>query len=334
MGLLDVVKMMNTSPQRYQMDLAQQQASDVSDAWAKVRESASKDTGRAQDQHVRSLLSQMPTPVEQMTNDQYEAARSKAMESYQAPDQLTRWKAQIDAMMQSGNPTLQKEAITQMSEFRTRESAIDDARIAAANVVADGPSVTDANTYRDDYRADVKPDLARIDAFKTMQEAAKPDSEGKFNPAGDQSIVYLYAKMLDPTGIVTDSDFQNAKSNGNLDERVQGFLNQMVNGVLTPTARDNILRAAGNYYNGAIDSIQGKRDFYAQAAAEYKIPSTQIYNLKKTWEKYTVPKKIKQKPVSVNDATGAVIDAAQRATGSNEGDGLPELPPGFTWVED
>lgn len=53
----------------------------------------------------------------------FEADPANAGQQYKMPDPLTRWQEQVDAMIKSGNPVLQKEGLNQLSMYQQRATA-------------------------------------------------------------------------------------------------------------------------------------------------------------------------------------------------------------------
>lgn len=53
----------------------------------------------------------------------FEADPANAGQSYKMPDPLTRWQDQVDAMIKSGDPTLMKEGLGQLSQYQQRATA-------------------------------------------------------------------------------------------------------------------------------------------------------------------------------------------------------------------
>ena len=120
-------------------------------------------------------------------------------------DPLQEMKEQMESMITSADPTLVKKGLNMMDGYYAKHQAS-----------FSGPSVADAKVYRSDYRSDTADSRSRIKAFKTMIDSTRPRDAslgftGEDSPSGDKALVYLFAKMLDPTGIVTDKDFKNAQ---------------------------------------------------------------------------------------------------------------------------
>lgn len=53
----------------------------------------------------------------------FEADPANAGQQYKMPDPLTRWQEQVNAMIKSGNPVLQKEGLNQLSMYQQRATA-------------------------------------------------------------------------------------------------------------------------------------------------------------------------------------------------------------------
>lgn len=246
---------------------------------------------------------------------------------YQAPSSLEQWVARNDAMMASGNPRLQEEALSNRKTIQTE--------LIKPPEAPETWAVTDANTYRDDYTKDTSDERSRISSFQTMLGAAtprgkNPDGTPKFSPAGDKALVYQFAKLLDPSGIVTDKDFKNAQASGNLDDAVQGFMSQMVKGVLPDKIRQDLLNVSSTYYNEALKGLEEKKAFYKQAAGAKGIPASQLYNeIGKQYEPYERRDPLDEAAVEVPGLGGTLLVAGKKLLGM---DNEPEARTP-TWAE-
>ena len=105
--------------------------------------------------------------------------------------------------------------------------------------------------------------------------------------------------------------FKNAQAGGSIDEQSKAWLQMIESGTLTDNIRQDIINTASNYYNGAIDDIGEKRSFYSKAAAEYKIPSSQLFDGNKNWDKYEQKGPRAGASATSNEAASVVGSAVQ-----------------------
>jgi len=164
-----------------------------------------------------------------------------------------------------------------------------------------GPKTTDqvtmANTYRDDYRKDAEPWQNSIDAFNRMREISKPDSKGNYNIATDNALIKLYARLLEPKGLLTDADVDQARADGTLNYQIQKYFNMLKDGTLPSDVRNHIMNAAGKLYNQSVNNLLDTQAFYSTAASQYGIPVKQLF----TPKEYDMFEQIEFTPSSIGD---------------------------------
>tara|TARA_R100000808_G_C2144795_1_gene152552 strand:- start:1224 stop:2450 length:1227 start_codon:yes stop_codon:yes gene_type:complete len=119
----------------------------------------------------------------------------------------------------------------------------------------------------DDFRsdADVK------DFVKSVAGMGKIlDSAEKASPAGDIAMVFNFMKVLDPSSVVRESEYQTAAGAAELMERM-GFSQDKIDAVragevLTPTQRNDFLNTALNMYETQKDNHELTKAFYTNRA--------------------------------------------------------------------
>ena len=118
------------------------------------------------------------------------------------------------------------------------------------------------------YRQDVK-DIQFLkyqDANKAAERAATIEK-----PTGpsDAKLLYAYAKMLQPTGVLSDQDFRTAVNNGSYGDEAVRLLKKPAEGnVLSDSFRAKIVAEIKNRYDVADQQLSGLEDYYKGRALD------------------------------------------------------------------
>jgi len=130
---------------------------------------------------------------------------------YQEPDPLTRWKQQVDAMVNSGNPVLQKEGLNQLSQYHSRATTPDKLTETRSNAakMADDIGLTGAERAkfieRYAFKTQFQPKLTTVSDAKSL--AVKPDQLDAFQeqfgrtdivPGMDMAAITPFIEVVDP----------------------------------------------------------------------------------------------------------------------------------------
>lgn len=82
--------------------------------------------------------------------------------------------------------------------------------------------------------------------------------------ASDIALIFNFMKMLDPSSVVRESEYANAKNAAGVDERVRNAYNQARDGsFLTPSQRGEFLKVAS-------DSYVNQRGLYNELVEQYR----------------------------------------------------------------
>lgn len=124
-----------------------------------------------------------------------------------------------------------------------------------------GGDQSERRTARRDFEA-----LAPVQDFRSIQSAynsmmqAASDGTG----ASDIALVMAWNKVMDPTSVVREGEFDRAMSVGGIPDKVQALVTKAMNGeVLTPRQRQQIVDTAQGTY-------EVRRDQYNDMAVRYR----------------------------------------------------------------
>lgn len=130
-------------------------------------------------------------------------------------------------------------------------------------------SSTDGNTlgaesaFRSQYANESKAFVTVRDAFGRI--AASADAA---TAAGDLSLIYNFARMLDPNGAVREQDFQQVAATGGLGAQIQGYMQQLSGtGRLSPAVRADLLNQSKNLMQSSLKSQISLEGQYKKIAA-------------------------------------------------------------------
>jgi hypothetical protein len=104
----------------------------------------------------------------------------------------------------------------------------------------------DINTLRDDYSKAVAKPIAMMDAYEKMRQAYKNPT-----PAGDIALVYAYMKILDPTSVVREAEFETAVKAGSVPDTIKNLFYKAKSGELLTENRQDFLEQGAKLYVGA-----------------------------------------------------------------------------------
>lgn len=84
---------------------------------------------------------------------------------------------------------------------------------------------------------------------------------------GDISLLYAYMRIIDPGSTVREGEFQQAAQAGALGDRMQGFVNHIVNGGrLSPKIREQFKEEARRIYDAQLKGMKDVADQYRDLA--------------------------------------------------------------------
>jgi hypothetical protein len=110
------------------------------------------------------------------------------------------------------------------------------------------------------------------DAFASIPALAKNKT-----PTGAVSLVYAFARVNDPQGVVRDEDYQKLGQAGNLSQRVQNYFNKAITGdTLDDAQRADIVRQSRTIMAERIASHQHLEAEYGKLAVAHELPVEKV----------------------------------------------------------
>jgi hypothetical protein len=122
-------------------------------------------------------------------------------------------------------------------------------------------SLSEVNTLRDDYTKAISQPMAMMDAYEKMRQAYKNPS-----PAGDIALVYAYMKILDPTSVVREAEFETAVKAGSVPDTISNMFYKAKSGQLLTQNRQDFLMQGAKLYAGAKQKYNQVKQNYKQIA--------------------------------------------------------------------
>ena len=167
---------------------------------------------------------------------------------------------------------------------------------------------SDVSGMRKEFEGHAKPFEAAKKSYQRIMDA-QPTG------AGDTSMVYAFAKINDPSGVVTDADARAALASGGLGSQIMGYWNQLQgSGKLDEKAREEIRQAAGNILRGQVAGQDEMQARYAQLASD------------RGWKPESVVRDVVGEGLRSRLENVATIAEAQRQEAAPA---MVELPPGL-----
>ncbi|MCJ2093950.1 MULTISPECIES: hypothetical protein [unclassified Methylobacterium] len=106
-----------------------------------------------------------------------------------------------------------------------------------------------------------------ISATKIRQDDPKAVS-----PASDMGLIFGFMKMLDPSSVVREGEYETARKTAGVPDRVWSAYEKLRNGqILTDGQRQDFLGQATSIYNGARNTAQGVAERYRDLATKYGV---------------------------------------------------------------
>lgn len=130
-----------------------------------------------------------------------------------------------------------------------------------------------ANKLSDDYRAESKDYLTIRNAYQNVQ--AIPSNTT--NPQDDISLIFSFMKVVDPTSVVRESEFNTAAKASSLLDQFNIKVGKVATGqILNSTVRDNIKKSVASRFNNADKNQKLVVDTYAKRAQQAKIDPADV----------------------------------------------------------
>lgn len=103
-------------------------------------------------------------------------------------------------------------------------------------------------TLRDDFQQQSKDYQTVADFYQRAQQGYQAAQQG--NPQGDQTLLFSFMKVLDPTSVVRESEYATAGSFRGVPEAIwQQFEKARSGQALTPQQRDNIMQQMNGMFS-------------------------------------------------------------------------------------
>jgi hypothetical protein len=183
-----------------------------------------------------------------------------------------------------------KQTLTAKDQLDQKNKEVDQAELERhhkAGEAIQGGNTANAETYRSFTVADkINNDIQQLskthlqsrDSYKRIINSYKnPDS------AGDQALIYNYAKMLDNVGAVRDMDYATIAGMGNIFDNAGAIIKRIQSGErLTESVRDQIFNRAQRLYEGSRSSYLETKKTVDQNVQYWKSKGL----LDKEWNSY------------------------------------------------
>lgn len=195
-----------------------------------------------------------------------------------------------------------------------------------AGRVKDDKYLTDANKLADDYRAESKDFITQRNAYQN----AKSVNVNTTNPQDDISLVYSFMKVVDPTSVVRESEFNTAAKASSILDQFNIKLGKVQTGqILNPKVREQIKKTMEDRFKNAEKNQQRIVDSYSKRAKGYRIDPSDVimdYGMEET----TNPAQAvnKETPQPKQGVSGTQM------TSFSSPKNLPPPPKGEIWVRD
>lgn len=329
----------------------------------------------AQDPRV---LSDAYSNLQQSLNQNIQADKQKhemnidpTKEAYQAPDNLERWKMQIDGMLKSGNPTLQKQGMGMLEKYHQKATAapVAEKRSSSAqiavdlglkpgtapfnkfvkshalksgttiNVGKDGPAKVRYLTKEEKIEGGLNPDVPYVlDSQgnpKPVAKGAQEEDITKTNILNTQ-VDELESMLFGEEGIFGGEDAAEAGG-------VPAYLRRMVEGNVQSYTKDDPRYADYSDYAGGVlsnfaRSLGGEKGALAEGdvqRVQKLLPQVTGFNPDTATTAKAKMKKLKALQAAFLKKGGLDSSDINQILGTSTDtvveQNLPELPPGYTW---
>jgi hypothetical protein len=125
-----------------------------------------------------------------------------------------------------------------------------------------------ATKIRSEFDKVATPFNDRQTAYRTMIDLAQ-NKQG----ASDMSLVLSIMKIYDPTSTVTGGEAANAQNAAGVPSFIVGYYNRLVGGgILSDTARNELVRAGETRFEQEMDKFEGDLTRYTGLATRNKVP--------------------------------------------------------------
>jgi hypothetical protein len=157
------------------------------------------------------------------------------------------------------------------------------------------PNFEVEDKLRDDYEKKLKPFEELQDAYGSVRAAVQgrieaPDVQ---SPASDMALIFAYMKMLDPTSVVREGEYDKVGNTTNIPGKVLNYLNKARTGeMLNDDQIEDIVKSAHRRYEQKYKDTEKVADRFRQLAPHYGIDDpNRIVFLPERAEMPQVPKR-------------------------------------------
>lgn len=182
---------------------------------------------------------------------------------------------------------------------------------APESAMGKGASMLTPQRRRDELYKQFSTDAKNISFQKYADaQSAATRSAAMDKPSGpaDAKLMYAFAKMLQPTGVLSDQDFRTGVNTGSYKNNFIKNLNKLDKGdILDPDFRKQIVSEINSRYDFADKQLTQIEDYYQRRGALEDIPaSTFVRDLRMPVEKSDKPKTVIQNghTYTLNEKTG------------------------------
>lgn len=132
--------------------------------------------------------------------------------------------------------------------------------------------IDNERALRADYQKAIKDVVPVYDGWQRVQSGAQLGTG-----VGDMSIIFGYMKMLDPTSVVREGEYANARNAAGVPEQIMAEYNRLVGGgVLSTTQRQQFLQAAESAWKPFEKRYEDAKRVYGDLATSYGMDPNRI----------------------------------------------------------
>lgn len=158
------------------------------------------------------------------------------------------------------------------------------AAAAAAQAAAQGRAtrgeqadITNERRLRDEYTDLTKDARVIAAAYQKVEMAARTTNGAPATGASDMSLLFGYMKMLDPTSVVRETEYANARNAASVPDRVRNLYNNVLNGqLLNPKLRAEFQAEARRLMESQRPVVDAVMRRYGSLAGQYGLDSARV----------------------------------------------------------
>lgn len=174
------------------------------------------------------------------------------------------------------NEKLKQAAVAQMAQQKARNSLISQGKLTW-NILSDQEKeiiLTGKNNLTQQYKSEL--DKLKIEETASAYEGLVTllNKEGDFNGADDVALIFKYMKILDPTSVVREGEFDRAAIASPLLDRVNSYVRRLATGEILPNdeVRKTFADAVKQVAKGKINTLNRVNKRYSERVVDFNLP--------------------------------------------------------------